>query len=67
MPQATDEQREEWNGPSDQTALKFLQDAGYKLTPHWTWKHKDSAHKPTEKEISAVCFLIDEWDFGGFE
>jgi hypothetical protein len=67
MPQATDELRAEWDGPSDQKAIKFLQDAGYKLTPQWEWRHKDSNHMPTPKEISAVNFMFQEWDFGGFD
>jgi hypothetical protein len=67
MPQATDELRAEWDGPSDQKAIKFLLDAGYKLTPQWTWMHKDSNHKRTIKELSAVTFMMDEWDYGWFE
>lgn len=64
MPQATEEQRAEWNGPSDETATKFLVDAGYRLTPAWTWT-PPVGHAPTEREWSAIDFLIDEWDFGG--
>lgn len=65
MPQASDELRAEWNGPDDATAIKFLTDAGYKLTRGWEWLLPVPNHEPTEKEISAIQFLVDEWDFGG--
>lgn len=65
MPQASDEQRAEWDGPNDYTAVKFLEDAGYKIRRDWQWELPASDHTPTEKEISAIRFLIDEWDFGG--
>lgn len=64
MPQASDEQHAEWNGPGDATAIKYLEDAGYDLTRSWCWIKPSTKHIPTEKEISAVRFLIDEWDFG---
>lgn len=65
MPQATEEQRAEWNGPDDSTAMKYLEDAGYKLARSWCWIKPSPKHTPTEKEISAAQFLIDEWDYGG--
>lgn len=67
MPQASDELRAEWDGPDCDKATQFLIDAGYVLTPKWTWKHKDPQHTPTVKEISAVNFMFHEWDYGGFE
>lgn len=65
MPQATDEARAEWNGPSDETAIKFLKSAGYVLDRSWCWVRPRPDYEPTDKEISAAIFLIDEWDFGG--
>jgi hypothetical protein len=66
MPQASDEQRTEW-GIDDAPVIAFLENRGYKLTRQWTWVLPTPDHHPTEKEISAICFLIDEWDFGGLD
>jgi hypothetical protein len=67
MPQASDEARAEWDGPDDRKAMRYLKEAGYVLTSRWEWlrPRERSDQEPTEKEISAVRFLIDEWDFGG--
>ena len=64
MPQATDKLRKEWNGPSSDKAIKFLEDAGYKLNKKWMWVCP-SGKKPTKKELRAILFLIQEWDYGG--
>jgi hypothetical protein len=56
MPQATDEQRREWNGPGDETALAYLKEAGYTLTRRWTWL-PPRGHTPTMKECSAISPL----------
>jgi hypothetical protein len=66
MPQATDEQRREWNGPGDETALAYLKEAGYTLTRRWTWL-PPRGHTPTMKECSAIDYLAAEWDFGGMD
>ena len=66
MPTASDEQRAEW-GIDDAPVVKFLRDAGYKDTPEWTWIKPSPEHEPTEKEVSAICFLVDEWDWGYLE
>ena len=65
MPTASDEARVEWNGPMEDTAMDFLQAAGYRLTRDWQWRPPHPDHQITDKERSAVCFLIYEWDFGG--
>ena len=65
MPQATEEQRKRWNGPGDETALAFLKERGYTLRRDWLWDKPSQDHQPTEDEVSAICFLIDEWDMGG--
>ena len=65
MPQATDELREEWDGPDDQKAMGFLRDAGYVLNRDWTWSSPEG-REPTEKEWSAIDFMFQEWDFGGW-
>jgi hypothetical protein len=66
MPQATDELRKEW-GVMDDRAIKFLNDRGYKLTRDFHWKKPHPNMKPTAKELRAIEFLFQEWDFGGFE
>ncbi len=69
MPQATDEQRRLWGengGVGEGKAIQYLNNAGYILRRNWTWQ-KPEGHIPTEEEIGAIDFLIDEWDFGGIE
>lgn len=68
MPQASQELREEWMADgiaSDEKAMQYLKAAGYRLTRQWFWIKPTPAHSPTDKEWSAICFLVDEWDFGG--
>jgi len=64
MPQASEDLRREWGDGTntDQKAVKFLEARGYKLGRDWRW---ESPHKPSEEEIRAICYLIDEWDYGG--
>lgn len=64
MPQASDEQRARWNGPD--MAVTFLEQAGYKQTESYTW-HAPDGHIPTERELDAIDFLCDEWDWGGLD
>lgn len=66
MPQATEAQRREWDGPSDRCAVAYLRERGYVLLPNWTWRVPPSC-VPTDKEMRAVRFLFDEWDYGGLE
>jgi hypothetical protein len=65
MPQASDEERARW-GIGEDRALSVLERAGYRLTSEWTWV-KPAGHNATEEEVSAIYFLIHEWDFGGLE
>ena len=64
MPQATDEQRQEWN---EEKAVGLLRKNGWKLTDAWTWTKPTPDHEPTVTELSAIYFMIDEWDYGGIE
>ena len=66
MPQSSRELRERWNGPQEETALSHLIGAGYDLTPRWTWIAPEG-RTPTDDDMSAIRFLIEEWDFGGLE
>ena len=68
MPQATEEQRAQWGGDGgvgEDKAIAFLEAAGYTLRPDWLWTKPTPEHVPTDDEISASNFLVDEWDFGG--
>ena len=66
MPQATDELRAEWrHGDEDggeRLAIRFLTEAGYMLRDDWQWR--PPARPPTQRELSAIDYLIDEWDYG---
>lgn len=66
MPQATDELAAEWPG-MDEEAINYLQAQGYKLTRRYEWKPPTPEHEPTDREVSAIVYLMDEWDFGGLE
>jgi len=65
MPQASPEQRARWPG-SDTEASKFLAEAGYILTSDWYWI-KPKNHKPTEKELDAIDYMCNEWDYSGLK
>lgn len=67
MPQASDEARAEWSGPNDETALAYLEARGYVLDPEWCWRPPTKGWKPTDKDWSAMRFLVEEWDYGGYD
>lgn len=64
MPNASAELRAEWLG-SDEQAIGHLRSAGYRLTSQWGWLPPSSGGVPTERDMSAINYLIDEWDFDG--
>jgi hypothetical protein len=69
MPQASAELQDEWrhgeDGGGDDLAIQFLRAAGYVLRRDWTWRRPQPPRNPTDKELSAVRYLMDEWDFDG--
>ncbi len=73
MPQATEELRRIWhytvsdNVPyaGDHLAMTHLERRGYILQKDWTWRHLNIDHVPNSADLSAVMYLIQEWDFGG--
>jgi hypothetical protein len=67
MPQASEELRSYWGGVDDEPAISHLEDAGFILTPHWTWIKPNPDYSLTERDRKAILFLIEEWDFGGLE
>lgn len=66
MPRASEELRAKWGHGDDRIAIALLESRGYVLTPEWLWQIPDG-HTPTIDERSAAQYLIDEWDYGGFE
>ena len=64
MPQATSELTEKWDGPSDEKAIAHLRSKGFRYTKHWEWIPPVD-YRPTEEDVSAIMFLIQEWDWGG--
>ncbi len=72
MPSATEQLRQEWRhyepDGGDAYAIRYLQNRGYTLHPtKYTWSHHNPHHVLSEKECSAMMYLIHEWDFGGVE
>lgn len=65
MPSATDELRDAFPGGADE-AIEVLSAAGYKLTRAWTWIPPRD-HDPTKRELDAIEYLFQEWDFGGID
>ena len=53
-----------WPG-MDVEAIEFLADAGYTLNRDCSWTRPFSDHEPTAREIDAIIYLIDDWDFEG--
>lgn len=65
MPQASPELAAEWPG-WDQQAMAHLFARGYRLHRDYSWSpphHPD--HVVTDRDLSAIAYLIDEWDYGG--
>lgn len=72
MPTASDELRAKMDAYfgdpiSEMGAMNYLQDQGYKLGRDWVYR-KDGMNWEDlpEKDRECICFLADEWDFGGF-
>lgn len=69
MPQASDELRAEWPGGDYQATQYLADERGFMLTRRWTWvpptpmDYKDLS----EREYSAILYLVHEWDYGGLE
>lgn len=71
MPQASDELREIMfemfgNRIDDGGPQLYLLERGWKLTRGWRWfKRGQTLQSMPQDEYLCVCFLIDEWDYGG--
>lgn len=62
-PSTTPDRRARWPG-WDMQAITVLESAGYKPTPDWKWI-PPKGHTPTERELDAIEYLIEEFDWGG--
>lgn len=66
MPSAGGEERRwatrEFGGIDDSPIREWLEEQGYRLRTDWCWQAPD--RPPTPKELRAIQFLIDEWDYG---
>src|SRR5947207_761955 len=62
MPSATLTLQREWQ--NDAVAIAYLKERGYVLTRRWEWI-KPKGHAPTKKELRAIDYMFQEWDFGG--
>ena len=66
MPSTTPERQARWPG-MDAEAMNFLESRGYKLNRDWCWSPPEPDHDPTVREVDALIYLIEEWDYGGLE
>lgn len=48
----------------DHKAIEYLKAKGFELSRHWTWL---SSREPNDDESMMIRYLIEEWDFGGWE
>lgn len=74
MPQATQELQEKmqarFGSLDSEGPEQFLKDAGYILTRKWLWRPKPGVTKyeeMTQDEFDCLAFLLQEWDYGGFD
>lgn len=67
MPSTTPDRAARWPG-MDAEAIQFLQSAGFELGRDWHWRHPDDipwrSRKLSEREVDAIIYLQEEWDFG---
>lgn len=57
------EEKVQW-GPTPDVAIAHLSSRGFKLSTGWCWL-APKGYQPDVKDLSAIGFLIAEWDFGG--
>lgn len=69
MPQASDELRSKWGGQmgvGEDKACDYLLRRGYILTKQWDWWVPYGIAFPTLRDLEAMQFLIEEWDYGSW-
>ena len=62
MPQTTPERGERWD---NHMAVDHLKGGGWILRRDWVWWHPDKTRQPTNRELDASRYLVEEWDYGG--
>ena len=63
MPTACQELRDEF-GVDDQPVIAFLESQGYRWTRDGRYEWIAPNREPTRKELRAMTFLVQEWDWG---
>lgn len=61
MPSSTPERQEKWK--SDDNALDFLKKAGVHMDTTFYF-YTDDDRTLTDDEADAICYMIEEWDYG---
>lgn len=65
MPSTTQERFDRWPG-MDAEACSFLESEGFELDySDWCWS-KSGNPELTERQLDAMLYLIEEWDYGGY-
>lgn len=69
MPSGPPELHEFWSnfdpdGYADMNAANYLKKQGYR-EDRFEWLRPSLEHEPTELELSAINYLMWEWDWGG--
>jgi hypothetical protein len=62
MPSASPEVRAAWPG-GDAEAIQLLKRCGWTMDPPGTWQRPIFAHVISDREYSALEYLIFEWDY----
>jgi hypothetical protein len=66
MPQTSDERRKRWPG-WDTQAIEYLEGRGFVCNiKTYTWRNPKGL-EINERDKDAVIYLIEEFDWGGFE
>lgn len=65
MPSTTDERAARWPGMDAQATI-HLEGRGFILSRdgRWEWSHPNPEHHVSARDLDAMIYLIQEWDFG---
>jgi hypothetical protein len=64
MSQAFAELYSQWEGDDDEAILHLVK-RGFRLERDWTWSRPNTDFVLSDRDNSAIRYLIDEWDFDG--
>ena len=66
MPQASEELRARWDGPSDELAMAYLTARGFNCdNDYYVFVAPFPEEEMLEADWSAIDFMVNEWDYGG--